>query len=409
MRILHTARWFFPHTGGGSIRVYNIAKHLVLLGHEVHLLVHHPRSIDQCNLEEANGAIPLFENYQGIQVHRLPYFPPNFLYWSLSIPLMSRKALEIIRQHQIEVILSDNPPYLVGTAALTASKIADIPLVINVHDVWGASHYTDFQYYIGAILEKFCTRRVQRYVAVSEGLRIVLSDNFRIPKEKIGVAANAIDVNRFNIQPAQVKAILKQYPQFQLTPEGKYIIFVGIMRQWAGVQFLIKAFAKVVVKHPEYKLLLIGGGGDKAAFEKLSTQLKLKDKVIFTDSLPYTDIPAFISIAQIACAPFPSTKVTDQTQLMSPLKVLEYMAAGKAVVASRVGGMEKYISDYETGLMVTPENVDELAQKINELIEHPELVQKLGENARVYVQDEKFSWLASAKVVETALQDVLNR
>lgn len=403
MKILHTARWFFPHTGGGSIRVYNIAKNLVNLGHEVHLLVHHPESIDQCNLEPDGQMIPLYENYHGIHVYRLPYFPPNFLYWSLSIPLMARKALQIIRAHKIEVVLSDNPPYLVGSASLIASRMTKIPMVINVHDVWGASHYSSIQYKVGAALERFCTQRVQRFVTVSEGLRLILADSFNIPKENIGIASNAIDLSRFDLDSEQISQILQNYRHLGIFPNGKYVIFVGIMRQWAGVQYLVEAFKQVVDKYPDYKLLLIGGGGDKEYFQQLAQNFGIRKNVIFTDSLPYADIPALISVAQVACAPFPSSKVTDQKQLMSPLKVLEYMAAGKAVVASRVGGMENYITDHETGLLFSPGNVDELAAKIIELIESPKLVQKLGVQAKTYVQDEKFGWLASARVVESAL------
>lgn len=408
MKILHTARWFFPHTGGGAIRVYNIAKSLIELGHEVHLLVHHPKSIDQCNLEHNTKEILGYENYDGIHVHRLPYFPPNFLYWSFSIPMMSKKAIALIRRHKIDVILSDNPPYLVGSASYVAGKMTNTPMVINVHDIWGASHYSSLQFKAGAALEKFCTRRIKRFVTASEGLRIVLSESFSIPVENIGVAANAIDLSRFNVSEDTITQTLKRYSQFNLKRDGKYIIFVGILRKWAGVQFLIEAFSRVVKTHPDYKLLLVGGGGDLTFFQELSQKYQVEENVIFTDSLPYSDVPAIISIASIACAPFPSTKVTDQKKLMSPLKILEYMAAGKAVIASRVGGMENYIQENETGMMFTPENVDELAKKLTELIEQPELMQQLGKNAKNYVQDERFGWGVSAKVVEEALQQSFN-
>lgn len=409
MKILQTARWFFPHTGGGTIRVFNIAKNLVNLGHEVHLLVHHPKSIDQCNLNHDADQIPAYENYQGIHLYRLPYFPPTSLYWAMSIPLMTRKAFELIQHHKIDIVLSDNPPYLIGVASLIASKWAGVPMVINVHDVWGASHYSSLQFKIGAALERFCTRRIDRFVTVSEGLRMVLAENFKIPIEKIGVAANAIDHSRFNVEPSAIEEILARYPQFNLSPDQKFVIFVGILRQWAGVQYLIEAFAKAVEFHPELRLLLIGGGGDKPYFESLAQKFNITRQVIFTDSLPYQHIPAFISRALIACAPFPSSRVTDQKQLMSPLKVLEYMAAGKAVIASRVGGMENYIVDHETGLMFTPGDVNELATKIIYLIERPQLIQALGQRARAYVQQEKFGWLASAQVVEAALNYAVNQ
>lgn len=403
MKILHTARYFFPHTGGGTIRVYNIAKNLVKLGHEVHLLVHHPSSIEQCNLD-FGGTIPLEEEMDGIHIHRLSYFSPNSLYWALSVPLMRRRAIQLMREYNIDVVLSDNPPYLIGTASVRAAKKYGIPMVINVHDVWGAGHYSNLQYQIGAALERYCVRHVQNFVTVSPGLQTILANQFHLPEECIGISPNAIDLDRFENVEQKKNKVIEQYPTLELKADGKYIIFVGIMRQWAGVQFLIQAFAKISRRFPDYKLLLVGGGGDKSFFEKMCRDLDISERVVFTDSMPYEEIPGFIALAKIACAPFPSSKVTDQKQLMSPLKVLEYMAAGQAVVASRVGGMENYIKENETGILFTPENVPEFAEKLSELIENPTLVNRLGENARSFVQDEKYGWLSSARTVETVLK-----
>jgi len=407
MKILQMSRWFFPHVGGGSIRVYQVAKTLTQMGHEVHLLTHNPKSIGQCNLDEE---APLYEKHpDGFFVHRLPYYKLGKSFnWAISIPLMSRNAVEIIKKEEIDVILSHNPPYLVGTASLSASKLTGKPVVTLIHDVWGASHYSPLQYTIGNFLQRRCIKRSKRVVTASEGLKNIIAKEFNFPKEKIFVSPTGIDLKFSEIDQSRLKEVLKKYAKLGVRPDGKYIFFVGILRKWAGVPQLIDAFAGLSKdkRYAKFKLLLVGGG-DKAEFEKRAEKLGIKERVIFTDAVPYADVPYLISLATITCAPFPSTSVTDQDKLMSPHKVLEYMVVGKPIVASAVGGMETYIKDNITGVLYKPDDITDLKDKIVYLLENPKLREGLSKNAYEYVRKGGFEWKDSVRSVEKALLEAI--
>jgi len=409
MRILQMSRWFFPHVGGASVRVYQTAKNLTEMGHEVHLLTHNPQSIGQCNLDEECS---LYEKHpHGFYVYRLPYYKHlgGSGNWALSIPLMAKKAVEIIQKEKIEVILSHNPPYLVGAASMKASMLTGVPVVTLVHDVWGASHYSQAQYTVGNFLQRVCIKRSKRIVAVSEGLKNIISKDFRIPREKISVAPTGIDVEAFKIDKKGSKDVLAKYARLGIDKKVEYLFFVGILRKWAGVSNLIDAFAEIVRsgRHPKLKLLLVGGGGDKEAFEAKTKKLGVRDRVIFTDAVPYANVPYLIGLATVATAPFPSTSVTDQSKLMSPHKVLEYMVIGKPIVASAVGGMENYIKDGETGLLCKPDDVADLKEKIVYLLENSKVRDRLAKNAYNYVRGGGFEWRDSANVVEKALKEAV--
>ena len=114
---------------------------------------------------------------------------------AVSIPLMAKKAIEIINKNEIDIILSHNPPYLVGAASLIASKITKKPVVINVHDLWGASHYGFMKYKIGAFLEGMCVKRAEKLIVPCEGIDDILIERYKIKKEKFTVAHTGVDVD----------------------------------------------------------------------------------------------------------------------------------------------------------------------------------------------------------------------
>jgi hypothetical protein len=107
MKILQMSRCFFPYQGGATVRTYQTAKNLVERGHEVDLLLHHPKSVAHV---ASTVDVPLEEEVYGIKVHRLPYIGPQYLYFALSVPMMALRAIKLIEERGIDVILAHNPP-----------------------------------------------------------------------------------------------------------------------------------------------------------------------------------------------------------------------------------------------------------------------------------------------------------
>jgi glycosyltransferase involved in cell wall biosynthesis len=195
------------------------------------------------------------------------------------------------------------------------------------------------------------------------------------------VLPNAVDVERFKPDPelgAKTRASL------QLT-DHPLMVFVGSFYQWHDISTLLKAFALVLKSHSDARLLMVGDGTEREAMMELSTSLGMDGAVRFTGFVTHAEVSQYVNAADIAIVPVPAMK---QEMWLSPMKLFEYMASGKAVVASAMGQVRDVIKDGENGLLVPAGDETALADAINRLIEDVPLRVELGKRAR-----------------ETALQD----
>ncbi|ODS40487.1 hypothetical protein BEH94_06685 [Candidatus Altiarchaeales archaeon WOR_SM1_SCG] len=394
MKILQMARWFFPHQGGGTIRTYQTAKNLVKLGNEVHLLVHHPKSTPHVTLEEE---VKKYEEVDGIHVYRLPYIGPNYLYYSIVIPLMAFYAIRIIMKNKIDVILSHNPPYLVGMASWIASRVTGVPMIINVHDLWGASHYSKFELKFGLVLEKFCCKRAKKIIIASKENIDILFERVKISKEGITVIPNSVDTDEFKPMSKDLR-IMNKYD----IPSNKPIIFfVGNLAPWIGIKYLIEAVPYILKKHIVH-VVVVGGGIELPKLKTRSKELKIDKNITFTGVVPYNTLPKLMNLADVCVSTFPNRSAG-----MSPHNCKEYMACGKAVVATDAIGFREFVIDGETGILVLPEDPAAMADGVIKLLENDELRTELGINARKFVE-KHFNWEKNIGILDKLLKGELN-
>jgi glycosyltransferase involved in cell wall biosynthesis len=127
-------------------------------------------------------------------------------------------------------------------------------------------------------------------------------------------------------------------------------------------------------------------------------------RVIFTGAVPHGRVPKLLDACDILVSPH--IPLADGSDFFgSPTKIFEYMAMGKAIVASRLGQIGEVLADNETALLVEPGNVSELASAIVKLVESPELRARLGARARE-VAIEKHTWRRNAARVLQAFDNV---
>jgi glycosyltransferase involved in cell wall biosynthesis len=223
---------------------------------------------------------------------------------------------------------------------------------------------------------RFNLRTAHRVICVSKATRRRLENIWQTPGKKIEVFPNGVDINLHRSYPETRMNIRASFG----LQDQRLIIFVGGFYPWHDVIGLLKALQLVVSTHPDTHLLLVGEGQQRLAMEKYSKELGIQDKTIFTGWVPFTDVPHLISAADIAVAPYP--KIDQGEFWFSPMKLFEYMACSKAIVASNLGQIADVIRDGENGLLVPAGNSDALAIALIKLIERPELGQRLGEQAR---------------------------
>ena len=226
-------------------------------------------------------------------------------------------------------------------------------------------------------------------IAVSDELATYL-EGFPGARGKVRVVPNGVNPDWYprNLAPSLP------------AEEGIFTVgFVGTLKPWHGLSVLIEAFALLLDRAPNARLLIVGDGTEK---EKLLADLSsrnLLDKAHFTGTVAHANVPGLLASMDVAVAPYP--KLADF--YFSPLKIYEYMAAGLPVVASDAGDIGGLVRDGETGLLCSPGDPLSLSSALHCLIEAPRLRAALSVAARAEAQ--RHTWRENARVVAKLAAD----
>jgi glycosyltransferase involved in cell wall biosynthesis len=231
-----------------------------------------------------------------------------------------------------------------------------------------------------------------KIIAVTPGIKANLESAYQIPGEKITVVPNGANTSLF--KPLEQDACRKN---LGLDPETPYVCFVGNLAPWQGVEYLVKAAPSILSRYPECRFLIVGDGVMKNELLNLSRELGIEDKFIFTGVVPYDRVPIYINASDVCAAPFILAR--NAKIGLSPLKLYEYMACGKPVVASDISGVADALETSKGGISVPSENPGALAEAISKLLENQELRADMGSKGLRHVT-ENYSWYSVAKQVD---------
>jgi glycosyltransferase involved in cell wall biosynthesis len=178
------------------------------------------------------------------------------------------------------------------------------------------------------------------------------------------------------IEPVEVvwNGVPIRPPRLPLRPPPT-AAFAGRLVPEKGADVLVRAFGKVVVQLPQARLLVVGGGPEEGRLRRLIAELGLSSSVTLLGYLPHPEMDRYFETAWVQVVP---------SRWAEPFAnvALEAMMRGTAVVASRSGGLTEIVQDGQTGLLVTPDDVDALAQALVRLLEDRGLAERIGSTGR---------------------------
>jgi len=182
--------------------------------------------------------------------------------------------------------------------------------------------------------------------------------------------------------------------------ENCFVIgFVGSFKPWHGADFLLAAFEDFHRIEPSSHLLLIEDGPLKSNLQDRARQAGLEKAVTFTGVVAHEDIPRYLATMGVAVAPYPAIG----NFYYSPLKLFEYMAAARAVVASRTGQVAQVINHWVSGLLYEAGDRSGLVNCLYRLAENPTFREELGNARSASHASQAFTWERNAaRVVEWA-------
>lgn len=180
------------------------------------------------------------------------------------------------------------------------------------------------------------------------------------------------------------------------------VAYAGHLYAWKGVDVLLEALALV----PAARGLIIGGHAaepDLARVRGLVERLGMADRVTFTGLVAPARVPDLLHSATILALPNPTSAISSRHT--SPLKLFEYMAAGRAIVASDLPSVREVLHDGIDALLVTPGDATALAAAIRSLIAEPDLAERLARAA--WEAAPQYSWKRRAERLETLFTEVI--
>ncbi len=286
-----------------------------------------------------------------------------------------------MREHKIGIVHTfDVPSSVFG---VFAARAYGAPIIISSQRAY--RHLSE-----GGLLKllRITDRLVDRVVVNCEALRKHLEEDECVPSRLIRVCYNGLDTARF--RPA---------PRSRPAEVGGASFVVGVacaLRPEKGLRTLVDAFAQIAHVFPEVKLLVVGDGPSREELVDSCWHRGLAGRCIF--------IPAVSNVEEWLHA-FDVFVLPSLSEALSNV-LMEAMACGCAVIASRVGGNPELVIDGETGLLFERENVDQLAAHLKRLIENPGLRCKLASAAseRIYTG---FARERATEQMETVYSELL--
>jgi PEP-CTERM/exosortase A-associated glycosyltransferase len=247
------------------------------------------------------------------------------------------------------------------------------------HGTYGRGSW---RYHLMRALEARACRKARAVAVLCQGLR---DDLVRrgIPPAKLTVAANGVDVDRF-----QACAPDAEYARTWATGGKRVVGYIGSFSAYEGLDLLLEAMARLATTKPDVVLLLVGGGRAESDLRAHVQRLRLEGRVVMPGRISPERIPGVYALVDVLAYPRYSLRLTE---LVTPLKPLEAMAMGKALVASDVGGHRELVQDGHTGLLFPAGDASALADALGRLLDDHELRRRLERDGSDWVRQTR-SW-----------------
>lgn len=368
MRIGIFTETYKPYISGLVTSVAMLKGALEKQGHEVYVVT--------ANLESFK--------YEYDPIDRVLKIPglPTGIYDSRLTSIYPLKAVNKIKAWKLDVIHSQTE-FAIGTFARLIAKQYNIPLVHTYHTL-----YEDYIYYITkGYFERSSKKLVQyitRFYCDTTATELIVPTNkiYKLFKEKykfnknIHIIPTGIEVERFykeNIDNKQVKNLRKT---LGISIRDFTILFVGRLAEEKNIEFLINSQKRLVEKHNNIKLIIVGDGPDKEKYEKLGKTLGLEDNIIFTGKAAWDDMPYYYHVSNIF-----ATASKSETQ---GLTVIEAMAANTVPVCMRDEAFQSMVTEDLNGLFFEKE--EEYIDKVLYLYDNKDELEYLNKQARIQAE-----------------------
>ncbi|MFW6116567.1 MAG: glycosyltransferase family 4 protein [bacterium] len=366
-RLLVFSAFFYPHIGGYERNVQELCARLVCQGFHVDLIT--------CN----TNAVSWHEVVVGVSVYRLPCW--NILGHRYPIPRPAPHMLRLLAQLASDrycAVTTQTRFFPTSFLGLLFAKLTQTPLI---HVERGSQHSTTasrtirvaaqaYDHTLGALIVRSARYCVGVSQAACEFLTHLGAKNTYVIHNGIAPTHSPRLGNDWRVENNVGRDVV-------------LVSFVGRLIYAKGVQDLIRAFARIKPSYPKLTLVIVGDGPYRGNLEALAGSVNHHDDVLLVGEKDHDEVFALLEASDIFVNPSYSEGL--------PTSVMEAAIAGVPIIATDIGGTREIIKDDTTGILVEPSDVQQLANRLEQLASDYGLRQALGASAREHVKKE-FRW-----------------
>lgn len=312
------------------------------------------------------------------KIIRVPGIPVG-IYDARLTGIYPLQAIQTIKSWNLDVIHSQTE-FGIGTFARIIAKQFHIPIVHTYHTMYeDYIHYITKGHFMGPskklvqhLTKFYCDKTITELIVPTKKAYDLFKEKYKVDRN-VHIIPTGIEVERFYKEQFDKSEILKLKKKLGISYRDKVLLFVGRLGKEKSVDFLIDCHEKIIKKHKNVKLLIVGDGPEMPDFVEQVKALKLENNVIFTGKVAWEDVPLYYQLSDI----FVTASVTE-TQ---GLTVIEAMAASMPVVCVDDDSFKIAVVNDLNGYFFKTKK--EYVKIINDLIENPKEINRLGKQARV--------------------------
>ncbi|PIP17697.1 MAG: hypothetical protein COX43_02955 [Parcubacteria group bacterium CG23_combo_of_CG06-09_8_20_14_all_35_9] len=373
---------FPPQIGGAGYYISQVALHLP----QKDLVILAPK------MENSE----IFDREQRYKIYRKNLISKLCFIWPKWLPLLY-KSLKIVKKERIKTI-QVGQVLPVGIVALFIKKLFRIPYIVytNAMDVtMPAARHGRKKRILKSVLKE-----AYKVITISEFTKGELI-KLGVKKENIVIVRPCTDIlEKIKNQKSKIKNVKEEIVKKYNLKNKRILLTVGRLVKRKGHDMVIRALPKAIEKVPNLVYVITSTGPCLEELRKLTQELNLEDKVVFTGTTSQETLIVLYEISDVFI--MTSRELSSRDVEGFGIVYLEANALEKPVIAGRSGGVEDAVQDGVNGLLVDPENTREIAETIVRLMTNQELANKLGVQGKERVLRE-FNWKKEIKKIERVL------
>jgi 1,2-diacylglycerol 3-alpha-glucosyltransferase len=382
----------FPANYGSPASIREMSQTLSRLGHRVHVVTY-----------PYGDELPV----ENVQLHRVPDWG-----WSKKVrvgPSLQKPLLDflmvmelhkVVRRERIQVIHTHN--YEGALVGLMVRWLTGIPLLYNA-----VNTMSDELPGYGFIRPAFMARWLAAFL---DWCVPIFPDHITVVSKELGdwLRNKGIPDDKISLVPAGIHPAMFDHPDSDKIRKrlewtsNPVILYAGTLDAFQRIDYLLRAFSIVARSKPDSRLLIVNNLDQPfylKHYQAMVRDMGISDRVHWTGQFPLAELPDYLASASVAVMPRPECPG-------HPVKLLNYMGAGKAIVS--FAGSAKGLRNGHDALIIPDHDWEKMGRSILSLLEDPATADKLGENARQTVI-RHFDWEILARKIELIYEELIDK